>query len=196
MIESNIQYPSGDPIEYIDNLSIYQSLQRHIEKETAKSFSELNDHGNNIKNIITKNEIGFIFFELLWRNRLMNISHHNIKKLIIDRLLKQHNKEIDALIIKYTHDSPKPVSMPDKYQKYIDAHNGENEVSYKTALEEITNCAKKTCWIWYILPGNIGFSHTAKYYILHENEVLDYLDNSMLKDHYIKIVEAIKECLT
>ena len=132
MIKSKIQYPSDDPIEYIDDLSdsdgliksIYQSLQRHIEKETAKSFSELNDHGNNIKKIITKNEIGSIFFELLWGNKLMNISHHNIKKLIIDRLLKQHNKEIDALITSYTHDSSKPVSMPDKYQKYIDAHNG------------------------------------------------------------------------
>jgi uncharacterized protein (DUF1810 family) len=87
--------------------------------------------------------------------------------------------------------------LPDKYQKYIDAHNGTTgHPSYEEALREIQNkCTKIGHWIWYILPGNIGVSPTAKYYILHENEVLGYLDNSMLKDHYIKIVEAIKECL-
>ena len=69
------------------------------------------------------------------------------------------------------------------------------DTKYGNALKEITNCAKKSCWIWYILPGNIGYSETAINYILHENEVIGYLDISMLKNNYIEIVKQINKCL-
>tara|TARA_B110000971_G_scaffold204432_2_gene225892 strand:- start:4555 stop:6012 length:1458 start_codon:yes stop_codon:yes gene_type:complete len=209
MIESNIQYPSDDPIEYIDKLSgsnaliisIYQSLFQHIQNKTAKSFIELNDLGNNIKNIITKNEIGFIFFELLWGNKLTNIPQPGIEKLIIDRLLKQHNNKICALITKYTHDSPKPVSIPDKYHKYIDAHNGTTgHPSYEEALREIQNkCTKRGHWIWYIFPqppDSRAISPTSTTYSLNTGDVKDYLNVSILKEHYLEIVEQLVVCLT
>ena len=74
--------------------------------------------------------------------------------------------------------------------KFIKKH----EIYYPTALLEIKNGQKRSHWMWYIFPQlkDLGYSSTSKYYGLEEKkEVLEYMNNSYLKNNMLEICEEL-----
>lgn len=74
--------------------------------------------------------------------------------------------------------------------KFIKKH----EIYYPTALLEIKNGHKRNHWMWYIFPQlkDLGYSSTSKYYGLEgKKEVLEYMNNSYLKNNMLEICEEL-----
>lgn len=74
--------------------------------------------------------------------------------------------------------------------KFIKKH----EIYYPTALLEIKNGHKRSHWMWYIFPQlkDLGYSSTSKYYGLEgKKEVLEYMNNSYLKNNMLEICEEL-----
>jgi uncharacterized protein (DUF1810 family) len=68
------------------------------------------------------------------------------------------------------------------------------EADYRTALTEIRNGRKRSCWMWYIFPqiAGLGFSSTSKYYSLKDlKEAKAYLDDEILGKRLLEISGAL-----
>lgn len=68
------------------------------------------------------------------------------------------------------------------------------ENDYETALNEIENGHKQSHWIWYIFPQlqGLGFSSMSQYYgIKDEEEAIDYMNHPVLREHLLKISQAL-----
>lgn len=71
------------------------------------------------------------------------------------------------------------MDVPHDLDRYIQAQAG----TYTTALAEITAGAKRSHWMWFILPqlAGLGTSPTARRYALADaDEARAYLDHSVL----------------
>lgn len=69
--------------------------------------------------------------------------------------------------------------------------------SYETALREIKQGRKLSCWMWYIFPQlkALGRSDTAIYYGLENaEEALEFYSDSYLGASLIEISEALLQC--
>ena len=67
---------------------------------------------------------------------------------------------------------------------------------YETALNEIKNGHKNSCWMWYIFPQikGLGMTQASQYYgIDNIEEAIDYLKNELLKTRLIEISNALLE---
>ena len=70
------------------------------------------------------------------------------------------------------------------------------EKNYKTALKEIKNGKKVSCWMWYIFPQikGLGMTQTANYYGINDiEEAKEYLHNEILSKRLIEISNALLE---
>lgn len=68
------------------------------------------------------------------------------------------------------------------------------EDSYETALREIKNGRKCSCWMWYIFPQikGLGHSSTAQYYAIENREEAEaYLNHPVLFGRLIEISAAL-----
>lgn len=68
--------------------------------------------------------------------------------------------------------------------------------TYDTALKEIRNGYKETCWMWFIFPQieGIGYSETAQFFaITDDNEAVEYLAHPVLGTRLKEISEALLE---
>ena len=68
------------------------------------------------------------------------------------------------------------------------------ESDYQTALKQIKNGKKVSCWMWYIFPQIVGLGMTqmSTYYgIKNIEEAIDYLKNEILKKRLIEISQAL-----
>lgn len=66
--------------------------------------------------------------------------------------------------------------------------------SYETALNEIKNGRKCSCWMWYIFPqvAGLGMSSTAQYYaIANLQEAVDYMSDPVLRERLLEISGAL-----
>ncbi len=87
--------------------------------------------------------------------------------------------------------------MNDNYnlQRFIDAH----QTSFENALQEIKNGKKITHWMWYIFPQlkGLGKSYTSQYYAIGSmDEAREYFNNELLKEHTLKLLNALIELKT
>ena len=67
---------------------------------------------------------------------------------------------------------------------------------YETALKEIKNGKKASCWMWYIFPQiiGLGMTSTAQYYgIKNIEEAIEYLNNEILGARLVEISQALLE---
>ena len=70
------------------------------------------------------------------------------------------------------------------------------ENDYETALKEIKNGKKSSCWMWYIFPQiiGLGMTSTAQYYgIKNIEEAIEYLNNETLGTRLVEISQALLE---
>lgn len=77
-------------------------------------------------------------------------------------------------------------------QRFIDAQ----AYNYQTALEEIKDGRKRSCWMWYVFPqiSGLGRSQMAKKYeIRNLQEARDYLKNEILGSRLEEICRAALE---
>lgn len=77
-------------------------------------------------------------------------------------------------------------------QRFIDAQN----YNFQSALEEIRNGRKTSCWMWYVFPQicGLGYSFMAKQYEIHNlQEARDYLGNEILRSRLEEICQAALE---
>ena len=77
-------------------------------------------------------------------------------------------------------------------ERFIEAQKN----AYETALNEIKNGHKNSCWMWYIFPQikGLGMTQTSQYYgIDNIEEAIDYLKNELLKTRLIEISNALLE---
>lgn len=68
--------------------------------------------------------------------------------------------------------------------------------AYQSALTEIRNGKKCSCWMWYIFPqiAGLGRSSTAQYYALANlQEAVAYMQDEILGGRLIEISEALLE---
>ena len=68
------------------------------------------------------------------------------------------------------------------------------EKDYETALKEIKQGKKESCWIWYIFPQIQGLGNSSlseKYSIKDIEEAKEYLENETLKARLIEITQAL-----
>lgn len=68
--------------------------------------------------------------------------------------------------------------------------------AYQSALTEIRNGKKCSCWMWYIFPqiAGLGRSSTAQYYALANlQEAVAYMQDEVLSSRLIEISEALLE---
>lgn len=66
--------------------------------------------------------------------------------------------------------------------------------SYSTALAEIRNGKKYSCWMWYVFPqlSGLGQSPTAKFYGISDlQEAREYLKDEVLGRRLIEISNAL-----
>ena len=66
--------------------------------------------------------------------------------------------------------------------------------NYNTALSEIKEGSKQTCWIWYIFPQIIGLGNSLiskQYSITDIEEAKEYLENETLRSRLIEISQAL-----
>ena len=67
---------------------------------------------------------------------------------------------------------------------------------YKTALQEIKNGRKCSCWMWYIFPqlAGLGRSSVAQYYSIADfQEAVDYMKDERLGGRLIEISNVLLE---
>ena len=77
---------------------------------------------------------------------------------------------------------------------YISKFIKKHEIYYPIALLEIKSGHKRSHWMWYIFPQlkDLGHSSTSKYYGLEgKKEVLEYMNNSYLKNYMLEICEEL-----
>ena len=109
--------------------------------------------------------------------------------------------------LSYNIDPNIPADIKEKLNIFIEAHKDINpsfhsdtsSIPYNTALEELTKkCKKETHWIWYIFPQprRKNLRERSIYYSLEKNEVVHYLNVPLLYNHYLKIVQALTNCLS
>lgn len=70
------------------------------------------------------------------------------------------------------------------------------ENDYETALREIKNGKKSSCWMWYIFPQiiGLGMTSTAQYYGIKDiEEAIEYLNNETLGARLVEISQALLE---
>ena len=70
------------------------------------------------------------------------------------------------------------------------------EKDYETALQQIKNGKKASCWMWYIFPQivGLGMTSTAKYYGIKDiEEAIEYLNNETLGARLVEISQALLE---
>jgi uncharacterized protein (DUF1810 family) len=70
------------------------------------------------------------------------------------------------------------------------------ENDYETALKEIKNGKKSSCWMWYIFPQiiGLGMTSTAQYYGIKDiEEAIEYLNNETLGARLVEISQALLE---
>lgn len=75
-------------------------------------------------------------------------------------------------------------------QRFLNAQNRD----YETALSEICSGHKSSHWIWYIFPqiAGLGRSSTSQYYAIRDlEEARAYMDEPILREHLIRISEAL-----
>jgi len=75
---------------------------------------------------------------------------------------------------------------PNNLQRFLDAQ----ETSYKTALKEIKNGAKKSHWMWYIFPQykGLGYSDISKKYAIKtREEAIAYVEHPILGKRLVEI---------
>lgn len=68
------------------------------------------------------------------------------------------------------------------------------ENSYQTALREVKNGKKCSCWMWYIFPQikGLGHSSTAQYYSIENREEAEaYMKHPILSGRLMEISEAL-----
>ncbi len=86
-------------------------------------------------------------------------------------------------------------------QKFIDAQNsgyGFGEV-YQSALAEIKEGMKKSCWMWYVFPQiqGLGISHTTAFFsISNIEEARDYYAHPILGERLKEITTALLDIET
>ena len=82
-------------------------------------------------------------------------------------------------------------------EKYsIDRFLSAQECVFEEALNEIKNERKTGHWMWFIFPQLrfLGKSEISFYYgITDENEAIEYCQNKVLYDRYIKCCKALLE---
>ena len=77
-----------------------------------------------------------------------------------------------------------------KLDRFLEAQ----EEDYDTALKEIKNGRKSSCWMWYIFPQIKGLGMTQmsnKYGIENIEEAIEYLKNETLRKRIIEISQAL-----
>lgn len=83
-------------------------------------------------------------------------------------------------------------------QRFIDAQDNSYSFgdTYKTALGEIKNGMKISCWMWYVFPQikGLGQSETTAYFSINDlTEAVDYYEHPILGARLIEITsEALK----
>lgn len=68
---------------------------------------------------------------------------------------------------------------------------------YENAIKEISNCKKRSHWIWFIFPQvyGLGKSDTSiKYSIYSKDEALAYLNHAILGPRLHKSCECLLSC--
>ena len=68
------------------------------------------------------------------------------------------------------------------------------ESDYQTALKEIKNGKKVSCWMWYIFPQirGLGMTQMANHYgIKNIEEAIDYLKHEILRKRLVEISQAL-----
>lgn len=116
-----------------------------------------------------------------------NYSEDNILK---PQLLTDIKKQLT--IHKNTH------LYPNLIDKFIIAQQSLVDGStFTTALNEIKNGKKISCWMWYIFPNISGLGSSninKKYSLKNRDEVMEYLENDQLRGNLIEITKAVIEC--
>ena len=77
-------------------------------------------------------------------------------------------------------------------ERYIKAQ----EDSFETALNEIKNGKKESCWMWYIFPQieGLGLSDLSVYYAIRNlDEAKEYLADPVLGKRLLEISTAVAE---
>ena len=70
------------------------------------------------------------------------------------------------------------------------------EDDYDTALKEIKNGKKTSCWMWYIFPQikGLGMSYMANFYGIDDiEEAIEYLNHELLRNRLVEISNALLE---
>lgn len=80
-------------------------------------------------------------------------------------------------------------------QKFIDAQDNGYSFgdTYKTALSEIKNGMKLSCWMWYVFPQikGLGLSGTTAYFSINDlTEAIDYYEHPILGARLLEITSA------
>ena len=68
------------------------------------------------------------------------------------------------------------------------------EYDYETALAEIRNGRKCSCWMWYVFPQiqGLGTSSMSRYYAIKDlQEAVDYINHEILGKRLVEITEAL-----
>ena len=68
------------------------------------------------------------------------------------------------------------------------------EDDYETALAEIRNGHKCSCWMWYVFPQiyGLGASSMSRYYAINDlQEAVDYINHEVLGKRLMEITEAL-----
>ncbi|WP_133137369.1 DUF1810 family protein [Legionella rowbothamii] len=80
-------------------------------------------------------------------------------------------------------------------ERFIQAQQGQDFFpTYLEAYKEIAQGRKTSHWIWYIFPQlqSLGHSSTAKHYgIVDLHEACNYLQNTILFEHYNEIIHLV-----
>ena len=79
---------------------------------------------------------------------------------------------------------------PHHLQRFIDAQ----EMSYRSALGEITAGRKTSHWMWYVFPqyDGLGFSATSRHYAIKSlEESMAYMDHPVLGPRLRECVDAL-----
>ena len=94
---------------------------------------------------------------------------------------------------------PKKEIVPD-IERYVDAQNGGELGTYKTALAELSAGAKISCWIWYVLPQirdpQRPSANNIRYSIHSKEEARRYLQHPVLAARFVEIWTAALNVLT
>ena len=79
-----------------------------------------------------------------------------------------------------------------RIERFLEAQNDDD--GYDTALSEIREGQKQSCWIWYIFPQikGLGTSYINQQYSIEDiEEAKEYLEDETLKSRLIEISQAL-----